>query len=248
MDRAPKFKTLQSKLTLYFSIIIIFIAIVISVFISNIFSKEIITQTNNIVLKNIDLITRQIETNMNTSLSFTNTLRKNKYIKNLLASSTQNKNDTYMHTLSMSKTLSIFASRNNSIISIIVIDKYGQILDPVYSNSNYKKIVKGDADFNNFIKSGHYTSFSEPSSFPITNYTSMDKGTISCYQPLNSYPSWRVIGIVSNEQLNKNFYKLVSSVILISIFFILLLIILNYFICKKLTYPIHKISKSINSF
>ncbi|HBE79471.1 MAG TPA: hypothetical protein DDW65_17100 [Firmicutes bacterium] len=66
-------------------------------------------------------------------------------------------------------------------------------------------------------------------------------------QKINAYPGWTFIGLVNYQQITSNMFKLYKTVSMISILVLLLIIFLSFYIASRVTIPIRKLSKSMDS-
>ena len=65
---------------------------------------------------------------------------------------------------------------------------------------------------------------------------------------IETYPEWRVIGLISLESLTKNLDSIRSLVYFIGIFSIAIVIFISHITSKKITDPIYDITKAMNKF
>jgi two-component system, sensor histidine kinase YesM len=66
-------------------------------------------------------------------------------------------------------------------------------------------------------------------------------------QKINAYPGWTFVGLVNYQQITSNMFKLYKTVSMISILVLLLIIFLSFYIASRVTIPIRKLSKSMDS-
>ncbi|MBD7911221.1 sensor histidine kinase [Clostridium cibarium] len=65
---------------------------------------------------------------------------------------------------------------------------------------------------------------------------------------IEAYPEWRVIGLISLDSLTKNLNAIKVLIYCIGIFSIIIVIIISHITSKKITDPIHAITKAMNRF
>jgi len=65
---------------------------------------------------------------------------------------------------------------------------------------------------------------------------------------LDGYPEWRMIGVISNHNLNKDLYYILTRIILLGMVILTFSIVMGIHLSKKITDPILKLCKSMQSF
>lgn len=111
--------------------------------------------------------------------------------------------------------------------STFIVDRNGNLIYKVgaipYNNSLFEKVNNDKININN-------------------------KTYIEFNSVIESYPDWRIIGLISLESLTKNLSIIRNLVYSIGIFSIIIVIFISHRTSKKITDPIYDITKAMNMF
>ncbi|GIM28818.1 sensor histidine kinase YesM [Clostridium polyendosporum] len=322
---------IRNRITIYFSIIILALVLVITSSISFIFSQEIVKQYNNVTKEKIIVVSKMLNENLDSIRHDSYMIQNDKNVYEFMTKINSNKYDKAINDIEFSNALSQYCRWSNYIISIIPLTIDKKIVDPLYSRYPYNKLIYENKELDNFIESGYSNKFSLPNTFPL-NYTNPDyekKTTITYFSryldkknytpigylmlnikkknlfknidtycegvfdstfivdrngnliykvgaiPYNnallekvnndkikinnktyiefnsvieSYPDWRIIGLISLESLTKNLNIIRNLVYFIGIFSIIIVIFISHRTSRKITDPIYDITKAMNMF
>ena len=101
-------------------------------------------------------------------------------------------------TIAMKEEISRIIRRYASVRSIILIDRNGRILDPIYAAEPYASAILNDPEYGTFLSSGMTGRFSSPSAFPVLKVTEyMTKNTITYYGRYYDTETYEPLGTVA---------------------------------------------------
>lgn len=193
-------KHLSTRMTIYFSIVIILALLAIASSVSRIFSDKLIIEMSGVVNQKLDLICA----NLDNSLGYIRTLHfsilNNPSIVSSMQKQSENDPLEDKQIIRIKDELDKYKLRDASIQSIFLIDNDKNILDTLYALPPYNKIITHNSDFRYFIDEGMLGRFSIPTTFPldILDPTDIQKNTITyfgCYYNTLTYENLGYLAI-----------------------------------------------------
>ena len=194
-----KIKQLSTRMTIYFSLVIIIAIICIYLSISQTFSGKLITEMSMTVKQKLDLISTTLdnETSQIQTLQFSliNDVNINHLIKQQFETGNLSQSDKE----SLQTLLDNHQQRFSLVDSTFAIGNDKDILNPLYENAPFNWIVNNNLDFEYFLKSHMLNRFSSPSSFPqeLSEPNEAGKNTITYFAEYYDYNNYQLIGYLA---------------------------------------------------
>lgn len=166
-----KIKKIRLRMTIYYTILIILVILIINFFTCLIFSNELVRQTDNVVQKKMQTITRDLHGKIEKIRTLCSNIQKDdKIIKLAVEDDFENYNESTDRNKNIADSLGRYASTNAQIDRIIMVDTDIKVLDPVYSEAQYRDTIVNDPDFRAFLHSSYFEKFSSSKSFGVDKH------------------------------------------------------------------------------
>ncbi|MDF2614610.1 MAG: putative signal transduction protein with a C-terminal ATPase domain, partial [Clostridia bacterium] len=153
---------LSTRMTIYFSIVIILALIAIASSISRIFSDKLIIEMSGVVNQKMDLICANLDDSLGYIRNLHFSIVNNPSIVSAMQKRPENKTLEDKQINTIKDELDKYKLRDASIQSIFLIDNDKNILDALYALPPYNKIITHNSDFSYFINEGMLGRFSVP--------------------------------------------------------------------------------------
>jgi two-component system, sensor histidine kinase YesM len=202
----PKIKHLNTRMTLYFSLVTIAALIVIVISISQTFSGKLISEMNVVINQKLNLITSTLNNTLKEIKELQFSLIHDKNISVLMNTQSNNAGSSDKESFEqLQQNFSYYKQRNTNVTSIFAISNNGRVLDPLYSVDAFKWIAADSKDLSTLKKSKALGIFSSPNSFPLasTNANSFENYNITYYGQYYDYSNYKYLGYIA-VNLKKN--------------------------------------------
>jgi two-component system, sensor histidine kinase YesM len=164
----PKIKRIRLRMTLYFTVLVILVILIINYFTSLIFSGELVRQNDFVVQRKLETIISDMHEKLAIVRSMSFELQQDKNITSLLLQdeSQLRYGRTDEEKIRISQLFQDYAARSKLINKIILIDKNENILDLEYANKEFKELVLKDEQYLAFSYSSFMEDYSMSELFP----------------------------------------------------------------------------------
>ncbi len=160
-------KSIHSRLTLYFSILIIVFTLIITFIISKTYYLALVEQTRFIVEQNINSISSDIDGKVSYIKNISSSLRTNEKITQLIKKEYTMPEEEFVRNTEISDIISSYTDSSNGFVrNILVIDKNNNILNNLYSSKMYKDIILENPYFLKFKEHNYFIKVSSPITLP----------------------------------------------------------------------------------
>lgn len=184
------FKKIYSRLTFYFSSLIIVFIVIITFSISYLYSVSITEQTKDSIKQQLNIVVKEIDEKMGYLKNFCTTVKASNQIEILFNPAVFTEEEKLRKT-EMSNILGSYAASNDLVNKIIAIDTSNDIVDPLYSVPTYRDKIIQDKHFIQFKKSNYFNMFGPPITFP-TDYKA--NSSIILYSQYFSKGNYKLLG------------------------------------------------------
>lgn len=183
--KLPKIKKVSLRMTLYFTVLVVLVILIVNFFTCLIFTNELVRQTNYVVQRKMHTIVRDIHTKIAEVRTLCSNIQEDSEIVEILASGRDyiKFDELTMRERKIPYLLRKYTSECEWVDKIILIDHKENILDLDYSNSGFREKMLNDADFLDFANSCYFENFSLSKVFPIVRngYISNSEHYITYY-------------------------------------------------------------------
>lgn len=192
-----KIKKISLRITLYFSILLIVIAVAISIINISIYSDELSEQIDNVVIQKLSLITGQLNKNIEDTKAVHSAMINDSSIKNAY----QNVYDE--PTPNNIQVLTNLIDRHPSIGSefqtVIAIGLNGEIYNPIHTFPAYISLTNNNSDFTMMKEQQQYFRFSKPNTFPLEHVdpTPSQQTNITLFAQYFNYETMTQLGYLA---------------------------------------------------
>ncbi|MBC7959126.1 MAG: histidine kinase [Vallitaleaceae bacterium] len=162
---AFKIKKISLRITLYFSFVLIMIALVISLLNIRLYSDELSTQIDNVVEQKLSLMTGQLSKNIEDIKSIHSEMLNDTNIQNAFQQVVDGPTDTNI--LTLTTIIDNHPSLGANIQSVLALGLNGEIYNPISNFPAYVGLTKNNKDFEQISKEHQYFRLSEPNTFPL---------------------------------------------------------------------------------
>ncbi|WP_315069527.1 histidine kinase [uncultured Clostridium sp.] len=206
--KIKKITKISNRITIYFSIIILALTLAVTSSISYIFSREITKQYNNVVAEKINVISKILNENLDSIRNDAYMIENDKNIYDYMYKVNKNNSAYSEANTEFFDSLLEYSKRSNYISSVIPLTTDKKIMDPLYSQYPYSKLIYGNKELDNFIESGYSNKFSAPNTFPF-NYEDPDyekKTTITYFSRYLDKENYSLLGYLMINIKKKNLF------------------------------------------
>jgi len=192
-----KIKKISLRITLYFSILLIVIAVAISIINISIYSDELSEQIDNVVIQKLSLITGQLNKNIENTKSVHSAMVNDSSIKNAY----QNVYDD--PTANNIQVLTNLIDRHPSIGSefqtVLALGLNGEIYNPIHTFPAYISLTNNNSDFSKMKEQQQYFRFSKPNTFPLEHVdpTPIQQKNITLFAQYFNYETMTQLGYLA---------------------------------------------------
>jgi len=184
-----RIRHLNTRITLYFSLIFLFALLVLVAVTSRLFTDKLTMEMNMVMQQKLDLASTMLEHSLDEIKSLHFSLIDNPVVQSLMrrisdSNSTENNPDIMLIKDEINRTI----ERSANVRSAFAISRNFEILNPIYSVEPYNNIVKANKEFDCFLKSHLNGRFSSPSTQPPCNRQPAWKGYYNFIQYPCGYP------------------------------------------------------------
>lgn len=196
-------KRISIRITLYFTSLLLMIAVVITALNVSIYSKELSEQMDNVVTQKLSLITGRLNDNIQNLRHVPSILINNRDVINAFESVVESPTDTHIKILS--GLLGQQQKNNPEAKHIIALGMNGEIYDPISAFPAYKNLTVGNKDFEIIAQEKQYHRFSIPNTFPLEykEPTLDQRSNITLYAQFYNYETITQLGYLAIN-FNKN--------------------------------------------
>lgn len=189
---------IRVRISIILSVFVLLIVMLVSGWTNYIYSKKIIAQTSDISQQKLRFIAKDIDAKVASVMGTFAIIRDNAELQQLMKSEPYSEEKLYDIKRKVSSILRKYAYSDMTINSIFAFDLDRQIYDPLYLISPYSDIVKNYSEFDDFLSSGKFFSFSRPTNFPYKMDTDEDKAktTITFFSEYFSNTTFKKIGYI----------------------------------------------------
>lgn len=165
----------------YLSVIVLF-AILLAVVISVIFTTQWKKEMNHVIEQKIDLVENDVNKKVGEVRNLHVSLLNNEKIQTFMKQA-ETGEITLSDRVDIFEWMQKYKENNANIISCLVTDNRGEILDSRSNNIIYTGLTRENKSFDEMMKSKRISYFSVPSTFPVrlTKPTYQDKNTVTYY-------------------------------------------------------------------
>jgi len=189
-----KIKKINIRMTLYFSVLLILLGIIISVINIVLYSQEVQNQVGNVVMQKMGLISGRLDSELSNITNFHTALINDNQVGEAFRAVVENETKENIDRL----TKLLENHHLNQAKSIIAIGINGQLY---YSNPLpvYQKLANNNEEFNQIIKTLTYAKFSKPNTVPLEyqDPTDIQKNNITLYGQYYDTDNYDILGYVA---------------------------------------------------
>lgn len=192
-----KIRKINLRITLYFSILLIFIAAVITILNISLYSDELSNQMATVVDQKLSLITGKLNENINNIKLIHTVMLSDSSINFAFNNVVEEANETNIQVLA--RLLDNHHSTSSDRKSVIALGVDGQIYHPSSNYSSYQSLTQDNEDFNISKTKRQYFRFTVPNTFPLeyTNPTMTQRQNITLYAQYFDYDSMTHLGYLA---------------------------------------------------
>ncbi len=192
-----KIRKISLRITLYFSILLIFIAAVITILNISLYSDELSNQMATVVDQKLSLITGKLNENINNIKLIHTVMLSDSSINFAFSNVVEEANETNIQVLA--RLLDNHHSTSSDRKSVIALGVDGQIYHPSSNYSSYQSLTQGNEDFNISKTKRQYFRFTVPNTFPLeyANPTMTQRQNITLYAQYFDYDSMTHLGYLA---------------------------------------------------
>ncbi len=178
-----RIKHIRYRITMSVSFIIILTILMATLMISNIYTKELMKNTVVITKQKMNIITQELEKELNLIIELQNTIQDDDDLQSLIVARNNAPQKLREYDRKISEILRQYAYGMISVNSIFIFDRDRSIMDPLYKIAPYDEIIRHFEPFTLFIDEKQYSEFSEPTDFPSPSYkkAQQSKNTITYF-------------------------------------------------------------------
>ncbi|SHH92994.1 sensor histidine kinase [Clostridium grantii] len=192
-----KIKKISLRITLYFTALLIMLALVISILNIRLYSDELSDEIDNVVIQKLNLITGKLNENINDIKIIHSSMLNDKSINAAFQKVLEETNDANI--LELSTLIDTHPSTSSDRKSIIALGLNGEIYNPIRSFPAFKNLTENNNDFQIMMNSKQYFRLTKPNTFPleISNPEPYQKANITLYAQYYNYKSLKQIGYLA---------------------------------------------------
>ena len=193
-------RRLSTKVTFYFVLILLAAMVSLTLLAGSLFKSRVEEESDQVARQQISLGALELGYNLNELRSLYYTVVHDEVLQTGMRQLREQGGEiSLVDFLPVSRRLSALADNYAYLRSIILIDKAGYILSPIYSVDPYRSWLLKDPDYLRYQESGLSIRFSAPSSFPIlTEDPPYDKrNTIILHGAYFSSDNYKPLGTVA---------------------------------------------------
>ena len=152
-----KIKRIGIRITMYYSLVILFLILIISISLSYVFSDEIIVQNNKLANNKLNIITYNVDSEIELIKGLHNEITNDFIIKSLINSIQKDidtlsnlSNESLINDIeqdidvlssNLSNQLLKYKQRKPFIVNLFFVDTENRIMDPLYKTEYYNTII-----------------------------------------------------------------------------------------------------------
>ncbi len=218
-----KIKRIGIRITMYYSLVILFLILIISISLSYVFSDEIIVQNNKLANNKLNIITYNVDSEIELIKGLHNEITNDFIIKSLINSIQKDidtlsnlSNESLINDIeqdidvlssNLSNQLLKYKQRKPFIVNLFFVDTENRIMDPLYKTEYYNTIINGNAEFLQYKREKYKSKFSNPTAYPFKNNS--NKNNIIYYGQFLRTNDYSLLGyIIINYKIQALFSKI----------------------------------------
>lgn len=200
-----KIKKISLRITLYFSLLLVMIALVISILNIRLYSEELSNEMDNVVEQKLSLIMGILNNNIGDVTSIHSSIVSDRLIKD--AYKEVNNDPTSLHI----NTLSALLDGHSSVLyrkTIIALGPNGEIYNPISNYPAYQKLTINNDEFSRFIDQSQYQRLTPPNTFPLdyNDPTTLQLRNITLYGQFYDYNTMTLLGYLAINIATKELF------------------------------------------
>lgn len=160
-----KIKKISLRIALYFSALLIVIAVTISILNISIYTDELSDQMDNVVFQKLSLISGKLNKNLEDIKSIHTAMINDSSIRNAYQNVYEENNETNIQVLS--NLIDRHPSTGSDNQTVIALGLNGEIYNPIHSFPAYISLTNNNEDFTKMKEQQQYFRFSVPNTFPL---------------------------------------------------------------------------------
>lgn len=192
-----RIKKISLRIALYFSALLIVIAVAISVFNITIYSDELSEQIDNVVIQKLSLITGRINEKIEDTKSVHSAINNDSTIQNAF----QNVYDepTAKNIQVLTYLIDKHPSLGSDVQTVIALGLNGEIYNPIHTFPAYISITNNNPDFTKMKLEQEYFRFSKPNTFPLEHIdpTPLQQTNITLFAQYFNYEPMTKLGYLA---------------------------------------------------
>jgi len=193
-------KHVSARITLYFSITVIFAFVILGIVIGQLISDRFTAEVDLVVEQKLGLGEALLDNSLTEIKSMYFSLIDSPTLQAQMVKQNKSGGEVNLDDLMAIKSEieRVELSRSANVRSIFMVS-HGKILDPIYAAEPYRRIIDDNPEFDLFLSSQLTGRFSAPSTFPmqITNPEYKDKNTITYFGRYYDQDSYEDLGYVA---------------------------------------------------
>lgn len=197
--RLQKFrvKKISLRITLYFTSLLLLVALVITILNVTLYQREVTEQMNNVTTQKLSLITGELNASIENIRQIHSVLLNDDAVRNRFMATVDNPSAENIQQLA--SLLENKAKGNTIAKYIIPIGLDGTIYDPISNFPAYQQLTQGNTDFQIASDKSQYLRFSVPNTFPLeyTSPTMVQRKNITLYAQYFDYEQVKQIGYIA---------------------------------------------------
>lgn len=193
-------KHVSARITLYFSITVIFAFVILGIVIGQLISDRFTSEVDMVVEQKLGLGEALLDNSLTEIKTMYFSLIDSPTLQSQMAKQNGNGGEVNLDDLMAMKSEieRVELSRSANVRSIFMVSRGGKILDPIYAAEPYSRIISDNPEFNRFLSSQLTGRFSAPSTFPmqVENPEYKDKNTITYFGRYYDQDTYEDLGYV----------------------------------------------------
>lgn len=192
-----KIRKISMRITLYFSALLVAIALVISILNISIYSGELSNEMDNVVQQKLSLISGRLSENINSIILIHTVMLSDHSIKTAFKNVVEDPSPTNIQLLSI--LIDNHHSTGSNNIDVISLGANGELYNPNPNFPAFKRLTQDNADFALVQEKSQYLRFTTPNTFKLEHLdpSMQQRNNITLYGQFYDYDSMKLLGYLA---------------------------------------------------
>jgi len=207
-----KIRKINVRITLYFSLLLVLIGIIISLINIFLYSREVKDQVSNVAVQKLGLISGKIDNELSDITKSHSVLINDSKVNAAFRGVVKDENNESIYILS--QLLQEHHLIEAKISSIIAMGTEGQIYSTIKNYPAYQSLSQNNEEFDYFVKNMMYTKFSKPNTFPLeyTDPNEIQKSNITLYGQYFDMENFNLLGYLAINIKKSHIFNPMNSI------------------------------------